>query len=131
MVVLVATSVLQGQAPPASVAAAAGPPPVVVTGHDFATTVRVVLTVSPGTTGFNQFDAHVTDYDTGRPIRAAVSLTFSRPDRPDLGSSTLVLHRVGDGSYGASGANLSIDGTWAVDRADPAGIAPRPRSTCT
>ena len=114
-VVLVATAVLQGQAPPASVAAASGPPPVVVTGHDFADTVAVRLTVSPGMAGFNQFVARVTDYDTGRPLTAEVTLTFSLPDRPDLGSSSLRLQPVPDHSYRGTGANLSIDGTWDVE----------------
>ena len=114
-VVLVATAVLQGLAPPASVAAASGPPPVVVTGHDFATTVKVRLAVAPGTTGFNQFDLDVTDYDTGRPVTgAAASLSFSLPGQRALGTSTLALRPAAPGHYQASGANLSIDGTWSV-----------------
>jgi copper transport protein len=112
--VLVATAVLQGQAPPASVAAAAGPPPVVVSGHDFADTVAVRLTVAPGTAGFNRFEALVTDPDTGKRLRASVDLSFSLPARADLGTSTLALTRQPDGTYAASGANLSIDGAWDV-----------------
>jgi putative copper export protein/methionine-rich copper-binding protein CopC len=113
-VVLVATAVLQGQAPPSETAAAAGPPPIVVEGHDFATTVKVRLTVAPGTTGFNQYTALVTDYDSGRPVRADVSLVFSLPAQPDLGRTTLALRRATDGSYQGSGAQLSVTGTWAV-----------------
>jgi copper transport protein len=114
-VVLVATAVLQGQAPPASVAAAATPPAVVATGHDFAETIAVRLSVSPGTVGFNQFVADVTDFRTGRPVTAEVTLTFSLPARPDLGTSTLPLRRGTDGTYRGTGANLSIDGTWDVE----------------
>ncbi|HVN51586.1 MAG TPA: CopD family protein [Acidimicrobiales bacterium] len=113
-VVLVATAILQGQAPPASVAATSGPPPLVVSGHDFADTVAVSLSISPGTAGFNQFVAHVTDPTSHHPLRAAVTLTFALPSRSDLGSSTLRLARQSDGTYAASGANLSIDGTWDV-----------------
>jgi copper transport protein len=114
-VVLVATAVLQGLAPPATVAAAPQPQPLVVTGHDFATTVKVRLSISPGTTGFNQFDLAADDYDTGRPVVAdPVTLTFSQPDRPDVGNSTLILRRAADGTYRASGPNLSIIGTWRV-----------------
>jgi len=112
--VLVATAVLQGQAPPASVAAASGPPPIVVSGHDFAETIDVRLSISPGTAGFNRFVARVTDPATHDPLRASVSLTFALPSRPDLGSSTLPLVRQRDDTYAASGANLSIDGTWDV-----------------
>jgi copper transport protein len=113
-VVLVATAILQGLAPPASVAASTGPPPLVVTGHDFATTVKVRLTVAPGLAGFNQFDLRAVDYDTGRPVSAAASLSFSKPDQPDLGSSTLRLRRAADGDYLGSGPNLSIAGRWQV-----------------
>jgi copper transport protein len=113
-VVLVATALLQGLAPPAT-AAPAAPRPEVVTGSDFATTVKVALAVSPGFTGFNQFDLTADDYDTGRPVVAnPVTLTFSRPDRPGLGSSSLTLRRRSDGHYVGSGPNLSIDGTWQV-----------------
>ena len=114
-VVLVATAVLQGQAPPASVAAASSPPSVVVSGHDFAETIAVRMSVSPGTVGFNQFVARVTDYRTTHPVTADVTLSFSLPDRPDLGTSTLPLRRGSDGTYRGTGANLSIDGTWDIE----------------
>ena len=113
-VVLGATALLQGLAPPAT-AAPASPKPEVVTGSDFATTVKVALAISPGSTGFNQFDLAADDYDTGRPVVAdPVTLTFSRPDQPGLGASSLNLRRRGDGHYVGSGPNLSIDGTWQV-----------------
>jgi uncharacterized membrane protein len=114
-VVLVATGFLQGLAPPASVAGAATVRPAVLTGHDFGTTVRVELDLSPGMAGFNQFRLTVRDYDSGAPVPAqAVSLRFRLPARPDLGESTLTLPATGPGTYAASGANLAIDGTWAL-----------------
>lgn len=114
-VVLVATGFLQGLAPPASGAPARPARPVVLTAHDFGTTMRVSLTVSPGTAGFNQFELTVHDYDTGAAVDAqAVSLRFSLPARPDLGDSTLALVRTAPGRYGGQGPNLSLDGTWSV-----------------
>jgi copper transport protein len=114
-VVLVATGFLQGLAPPASVAAPTAVRPLVLTGHDAGTTVKAELDVSPGTAGFNQFRLTVRDYDSGAPVDApAVTLRFLLPARPDLGESTLALPSTGPGTYTASGANLSIDGTWAV-----------------
>ena len=112
-VVLVATALIQGLAPPASVAATS-PKPVVVNATDFATTVKARLSVLPGTTGFNSFDLRVVNYDTGTPITASVTLTFQLPAQPDLGASTLALARATDGTYRGRGANLSIDGTWTV-----------------
>lgn len=114
-VVLIATGFLQGLAPPASSASARPPQPVVVTAHDFGTTMRVSLTVSPGMAGFNEFQLTVRDYDTGAPVDApAVSLRFSLPARPDLGASTLLLTRTASGLYQGKGPNLSLDGTWSV-----------------
>ena len=114
-VVLVATGFLQGLAPPASVATPATVRPVVLTGHDFGTTLRVELDVSPATAGFNQFKATVRDYDSRAPVAASsVSLRFRLPARPDLGDSTLPLPSTGPGVFAAQGANLSIDGAWEV-----------------
>jgi Copper resistance protein D len=112
--VLVATGILQGLAPPTSVA---GPAvhPLVLSGHDFGTTVRVTLTITPGLTGFNQFSLKAVDFDTGKPVEDSASLRFVLPSRPDLGSSTLTLSRTKPGLYVAQAANLSIDGTWTVD----------------
>jgi copper transport protein len=104
-------------APPAyATAAATSQPTVVVAGSDFGTTVRVRLEVSPGTAGFNQFKLRVTDYDSGKDIRAdSVSLQFSLPSRSDVGSSSLALKLASDGTYQASGTNLSLDGAWRID----------------
>ncbi len=88
---------------------------IVVTGNDFATTVKVRLTVSPGTAGFNDFTLRVTDYDTGAAVRASsVQLEFTQPLRPQLGQSTLTLKPQSNGIFTARGGNLSIAGIWEV-----------------
>jgi hypothetical protein len=110
--ILAATAILQGLAPPASSATPAKP--LMVTGNDVATTLKVRLSVAPGFAGFNRFTVRVTDFDTAAPVEGLVSLSFSLPSRPDLGSSTLALSRSGPGSYAADGPNLSLDGTWRV-----------------
>ena len=89
--------------------------PLVVTGSDFATTTKVRLTVTPGT-------------DRPEPVRRGrdrlrhgasrwtadrVSLTFSLPGQPDVGS-TLALKHQADGSWAAQGTALAIDGRWDV-----------------
>ena len=91
------------------------PPTVQVEGSDFATSVRIALTVSPGRPGPNTFTAKVTDYDSGEDWPAdRVVLRFTAKGRPEIGASTLELARAGDGSWGAQGSQLSIAGTWAV-----------------
>jgi nitrogen fixation protein FixH len=107
--------------PPGSYVAAAAAnrprptPAVTVSGHDFATTVRVTLTVTPGSAGPNLFEAHVVDFDTGKPVQAtSVSLDLSLPSRPDVGASRLDLEPQAGGVWSAKGTNLSIDGRWNV-----------------
>lgn len=116
-VVLVAAALVNVAPPVASTAAAptARSSQLVVTGSDFATTVKVRLTVSPGTAGFNNFVLRVTDYDTGATVNAAsAQLEFTQPLRPQLGQSTLTLKRQPDGSFAARGGNLAIAGIWEV-----------------
>jgi copper transport protein len=116
-VVLVAAALVNVAPPVASSAAAATTraSQLVVTGSDFATTVRVRLVVSPGTAGFNTFTVHVTGYDTGEPVNASsVQLEFTNPLRTQLGESTLTLRRQSAGTFAARGANLSIAGIWEV-----------------
>jgi copper transport protein len=115
------TGVLTELPPAASQAAAAraqsspAASPVVVTGHDFATSVRVRLTVDPGSVGLNRFEARVTDFDTGKPVRASrVRLQFSLPGQPDLGTPTLDLSRTGPGTWSGRGTVLSMNGRWRV-----------------
>jgi nitrogen fixation protein FixH len=116
-IVLVAAAVLSGL-PPASFVQAAGrsapPQSVTVTGSDFATTVRVRLTVSPGTTGANRFTARVLQFDSGRPVLARrVRLEFSLTSNPAV-ASELDLARGAGGSWTGRGTNLSIAGQWDV-----------------
>jgi copper transport protein len=116
-VVLVAAALVNVAPPVASTAAAstAQSTQLVVTGSDFATTVKVRLTVSPGTAGFNNFALRVTDYDTGALVRASsIELEFTQPLRPQLGQSTLTLKHQSDGIFAARGGNLAIAGIWEV-----------------
>jgi copper transport protein len=128
-VLLGATAVLLSGAlvnlppPVASAASAAGTrpspspsaAPLLVEGHDFGTSVRLRLVVSPGAAGFNIFTATATDYDSGAPVSASgVTLRFAIPVRADVGGSRLDLASTGPGVFSAPGSNLSLDGAWQV-----------------
>jgi copper transport protein len=112
-----ATGVLTQLPPATSVAAQQKsssnvPAQVVATGHDFATSVRARLTVTPGTVGPNRFDASVVDYDTGDPVDAtSVSLAFSLPSHPELGNPTIQLRKQGS-DWVANDTVLSMYGKW-------------------
>jgi hypothetical protein len=87
----------------------------VVTGHDFATSVRVRLVITPGTVGPNTFSALVTDYDTHRPVDATrVSLTFDLRGRSDLGTPVVELSRIRPDLWASSGTVISMDGRWDI-----------------
>jgi copper transport protein len=115
--ILAVTGVLSELPPSSYVGAAtkpAAPQQIVAVGSDFATTVRVRLTASPGTVGPNTFTARATDFDTGAPVGAqGVELQFSLPSNPDV-ASTLELKRAAAGTWTGTGTNLSIDGHWNV-----------------
>ena len=118
--ILAVTAVLS-QLPPGkfvvgrAAAKPAAPPSVQVEGSDFATSVRIALSVSPGTPGPNSFTAKVTDYDSGEDWPATrVALRFSSRSQPDVGTSTLELAKAGDGLWRGQGSQLSIAGSWAV-----------------
>jgi copper transport protein len=116
--VLLAAALLT-QLPPGKFAlATARPSPpanVQVQGSDVTTSVRLALTATPGTAGPNQFVAKVSDYDSGQPYPAQrVALRFSLPDRPEISGATLDLAHATDGSWQATGSQLSIDGRWAI-----------------
>ncbi len=119
-VAVVAVTAVLSELPPGAYIAAAkarsGPPTFfTVSGSDFGTSVRVKLTIAPGTVGPNGFVAHLDDYDSGAPVVArSVSLQFSLPSRPDVGASTLPLKRAARGVWGGQGSQLSIVGTWDV-----------------
>jgi nitrogen fixation protein FixH len=117
--VLVAAAVLSGLPPASFIQAtsrqAAASSSVTVTGSDFATTIRVRLTVSPGTTGSNRFTAQVLRYDSARPTHArSVRLEFSLPSNPAV-ASALNLKPSPDGTWAGQGTNLSIDGRWDIE----------------
>lgn len=126
--VLLLSASLVNLAPPASASSggAQQAQPLVVSGADFGTAVRIRLEIAPGSPGFNTFRATVTDYDSGAPLNGAtVSLRFALPSRPDVGISRLALPAApsgsatptgsaGNGTYAATGANLSLAGTWTV-----------------
>jgi copper transport protein len=118
--VLAVTAVLS-QLPPGKFVverAAAKPPPpasVQVEGSDFATSVRLALTVSPGRAGPNSFAAKVTDYDSGEDWPATrVALRFTARHRPEIGGATLELAKAADGLWRGQGSELSIEGHWVV-----------------
>ncbi len=115
--ILGVTGVLTQLPPAAQVAAAqqAAARRVVVVGHDFATSVRARLMVTPGTVGPNRFEVRLTGYDTGRPVAASgVSLKFSMSARPDLGTPSLELERASGGTWTGQGTVLSLPGMWDV-----------------
>jgi copper transport protein len=110
------TGLLTGLPPatgPAPAHANAAAKDVVVTGSDFATTVRTRLTVTPGTVGSNAFDLRVVDYDTGRPIDATqVTLEFAAVSDANLAPSTMRLMRSRPGEWTGTGSAISIDDRW-------------------
>ena len=113
--VLALTGLLTGLAPnPVASPAPVAPSKVTATGSDFATTMKVTLSATPGTPGANRFDVDVSDYDSGAPLDvASVSLRFLLVGRPDVAPSDLALNRQGD-AWTAEGDNLSVAGTWDV-----------------
>ncbi|HUP86725.1 MAG TPA: copper resistance protein CopC [Acidimicrobiales bacterium] len=114
--VLGVTALLTGLAPAASEAKtnrSATPANVVAEGHDFGTTTRVRLTITPGTVGPNHFDAAVVDYDTGHPVDAtAVALRFQYLDRADIPAATVSLKRAPSGRWIGDGTTIALDGRW-------------------
>ena len=114
-VIVLLTSALVNVAPPAETATASTPQQVTANGSDFGTTVRVALTVTPGTAGINTFVADVRDYNSGSSAGAtAVTLRFALPAQPQVATSRLDLTEQPDDTFSATGTNLSIDGTWRV-----------------
>jgi copper transport protein len=110
------TGVLTGLPPAGGMHAAmpSKPERLVVTGHDFATTTRVRLEVSPGTVGPNRFVAWITDYDTHEPVTAdRVDVTFALAGNPTVGSRLPLEHRP-DGSWSAQSTAIAIVGDWDV-----------------
>lgn len=115
VVVLGLSALLVNLTPPAS-AVAPDPPaarPVVAAGHDFGTSIRARLVVTPGSAGTNTFELALRDYDSGEPVDAsAVALRFEVLSVAGIESSSLDLERSAAGQFVGSGPNLSIDGIW-------------------
>jgi copper transport protein len=119
VLVLLAAALLT-QLPPGKFALAqqarqAIPNNVEVQGSDFTTSVRLALTVTPGTPGPNTFTAKVSDYDDQAAFPATrVALRFSLRDRPEVAGNTLELAKGGDGLWRGRGSQLSIQGRWVI-----------------
>ena len=118
--ILVVAGSLSGLAPAASVAAAAkaqAPHQMTATASDYATTVKVHLTATPGTVGQNSFVAAVNDYVTDKTTAAVtgVQLQFSLPADPAMAPTTLTLKKQPDGTWSATGLQLSMGGKWRID----------------
>ena len=115
--VLAAAALLSQLAPGVPTDAArpgpAATPVLEASGADWATTVRVTLTVTPGAAGPNRFTATVADFDTGTVLPAdRVELTGTPLSRPDLGTARLELARAPDGRWLGQGRLLSLAGRW-------------------
>lgn len=105
--------------PPEPPEPTAPPPPqrLVAEGSDFATTMRLRLTVTPGEPGSNRFALQVLDYDTGEPLAVdRATLRFDTPSRPQIPTSRLELTADGD-LWTAEGTQLSVPGAWVVTAA--------------
>ena len=82
-------------------------------GADWATTVKVTLTVTPGAAGPNRFTAVVADFDSGTVLPAdRVELSGTPASHPDLGTARLELTEAGDGRWLGQGRMLSLAGRW-------------------
>jgi hypothetical protein len=120
IVILGLSAMLVNQSPPVGGAAGGpssspSPQPLIVTGHDFGTSVKARLVVTPGAVGSNTFELAVTDYDTGDPVDAAAAeLRFEVASAEGVAPATLELARAAPGRLSGSGDQLSIDGIWSV-----------------
>ncbi|MFL5794822.1 MAG: copper resistance CopC/CopD family protein [Actinomycetota bacterium] len=91
----------------------AATPVLEASGADWATTVRITLTVTPGAAGPNRFTATVADFDTGAALAVdRVELAGTPAAHPDLGSARLELTEAADGRWLGQGRLLSLAGRW-------------------
>jgi len=115
---VLAAAALLSQLAPGATAGAARPGPAATqvleaSGADWATTLRVTLTVTPGAAGPNRFTATVADFDSGRAVPAdRVELAGTPQARPDLGTARLELVAAPDGRWLGQGRLLSLAGRW-------------------
>ena len=88
-------------------------PVLAASGADWATTVKVTLTVTPGAAGPNRFTAMVADFDSGTVLPAdRVELSGTPASHPDLGTARLELTEAADGRWLGQGRMLSLAGRW-------------------
>jgi copper transport protein len=121
--VLAATAVLGGLLPARTadaIASGAVKEPagqVTASGSDYATSVRVTLTLTPGVAGRNDYVLWADDYDTGDPLKtvSAVGMKCSQPERPAAAAVSLQLVKAPDGSWTGSGLDFSVAGRWKVE----------------
>jgi copper transport protein len=93
----------------------AATPVLEASGADWATTVRVTLTVTPGAAGPNRFTATVADFDTGTVLAVdRVELAGAPAAHPELGSARLELTEAADGRWLGQGRLLSLAGRWEL-----------------
>jgi uncharacterized membrane protein len=91
----------------------AATPVLEASGADWATTVRVTLTVTPGAAGPNRFTATVADFDTGTVLAVdRVELAGAPAAHPELGSARLELTEAAGGRWLGQGRLLSLAGRW-------------------
>ncbi len=109
-VVLVATSVLASLVPARSVGLAE-PASIALEATDFARSVRVGLTITPGFPGGNEFSADVETLRGSAPVDG-VTLRLSSVEA-GIQAATLALRRSGD-RWRARGAVVAVQGTWRV-----------------
>ncbi|MHB8512336.1 MAG: copper resistance CopC/CopD family protein [Actinomycetota bacterium] len=108
------TGVLTELPPSVSITPTPKPVQVVLSGSDFATTVKVSLTIAPAQPGSNDFTAKIRDFGTGATFQTTrVRLLVENADLPELGSSTIELRKVGT-EWTTRSAALSIPGTWKI-----------------
>jgi copper transport protein len=88
---------------------------ITIEGSDFATTMHVTLTLTPGAPGLNGYELHVVDFDSGDALPAdSVSLRFEAVGRSDIEPSQTDLVLDPDGHWTAEGTELSVPGPWTV-----------------
>ena len=118
--VLAAAALLSQLAPGAPPAGAARPgsavaPALEASGADWATTVRVTLTATPGAAGPNRFSVTVADFDSGSVLPAErVELTGTPESHPEVGTARLELAESPDGRWLGRGRLLSLAGRWRL-----------------
>jgi copper transport protein len=111
----IAAAAALGMLPPPASGFGGGMRQLTLSGADFATTVRVELTVGSDRPGPNEFTLRAVDYDSREPVEARrVALRFAPIDDPGIDPTWLPLERSPANAYVGTGANLSFDGRWRV-----------------